>query len=191
MVINRTRRPPPDDPQQPSQPAHADILIVEDDPETAESLGRRALEYFDRPAVLASSLFEAEAVLDEHTPRIVLVDMLLPDGDGTELMFRLARDGVPAVAVVTAAPSLYRATVALRTQAADFLVKPFTDEQLTAMFERLNGRLAQHDELCRLRRQADSNAEANRQLRMKIDILCKDLVAGYQKLVTQLIPHDE
>ena len=74
----------------------------------------------------------------------------------------------------------------MRTGAADFLVKPYTDEQLTAMFERLARRLAEHDEFIRLRRHAESLDATNQQLRLKIDILCKDLVGGYQKLVAQM-----
>ncbi len=60
------------------------------------------------------------------------------------------------------------------------------DEQLTAMFQRLAGRLARADETARLRQQADADRRTNEHLRMKIDILCKDLVAGYQRLVAEL-----
>lgn len=163
-----------------------EILIVEDDREVAESLARQAVEYFDKPVVLAGSLAEAEAYLDQSTPSIALVDMLLPDGDGTELLLRLERENVGAVAVMTAAPSMYRATVALRTGAADFLVKPFTSRDVAGMFERLARRLADRTGVVRLREEVDRVKAHNDHLRMKIDILCKDLVGGYQKLVTRL-----
>ncbi|MDD4889467.1 MAG: response regulator [Phycisphaerae bacterium] len=164
----------------------ADILVVDDDLDLADFLGRRALEYFDKAVLLAGSLEEANAALDDHKPKIVLVDMLLPDGDGTDLLLRLQRDDVPAVAVVTGAPSLYRATVAMHARAVDFITKPFTEEQVTGAFERLARRLAEHEEVERLRLHAAVADEANQQLRMKVDILCKDLVHGYQTLVTRM-----
>ena len=183
MVSNRIAQYQPAEAEPGIQP---DILVVEDDAEIAESIGRRALEYFDRPVLLAGSLFEANAAMDDRRPTIAIVDMLLSDGEATELLLRLERDGVPAVAVVTAAADIRRATLAMRTGAADFLIKPYTDEQLVATFERMHRKLAQHEAAERLRKHADAVEQTNQQLRLKIDILCKDLVAGYQKLVTRM-----
>lgn len=165
----------------------ADILVVDDDRDLADFLGRRALDYFDKPVLLAGSLEEANAAIDDHRPKIVLVDMLLPDGEGTELLLRLEREGVPAYAAITGAPDVARATVALHTGAAAFIPKPFTDEQLDAAFERLARRLADHESADRLRRRADETDKINQELRGKIDILCKDLVSGYQKLVARVV----
>ena len=183
MVVNRFA-PFMDGPAGPDTPA--EILVVEDDREIAEYLGRRALDYFDCPVLLASSLFEANAALDDHTPTVAIVDLLLPDGEATDLLLRLERDQVAAVSVITAAADSRRATLALRSGAADFLAKPFTDEQLNGMFERLHRRLAARDEAARLAKHADSVEQANQQLRLQINILCKDLVGGYQKLVARL-----
>jgi len=184
MVVNRIENLKFD--AHPEPQAEAQILVVDDDREIADFLGRRALEYFDLPVLLAGSLSEAHAALDEHTPQIAIVDLVLPDGDGTDLLLRLERDNVPAVAVITAAANLARATLALQTRAADFLVKPHTDEQLNATFERLARRLAEHEAAARLAKHAAAVDDANQQLRMKIDILCKDLVNGYQKLVARM-----
>ncbi|MCG3180648.1 MAG: hypothetical protein BIFFINMI_03010 [Phycisphaerae bacterium] len=180
MVSHRT------DDTQPVGPADGEILIVEDDEEVGRSLAEEATKFFNRPAVVAASLLEAEAYLDENHPVVVLTDMLLPDGDGTELLLRLQRDQVPAVAVITGAPSLYRATVALRTHAADFLVKPYNSRKLTAMFERLAARLNDDGETGRLREELRQARKTQESLRLKIDILCKDLVGGYQKLLAKV-----
>jgi DNA-binding response OmpR family regulator len=163
-----------------------EILIVEDDSESAEILAARAVAHFDRPAVVAGSLFEAQAYLDENRPVVALLDMLLPDGDGTELLLRLDREQVPAIAVLTGAPSLYRATTALRIKAADFVVKPYDSAKLTAMFERLDARLGEHEETDRLRDQLRRSQKSQDSLRLKIDILCKDLVGGYQRLLSKV-----
>jgi DNA-binding response OmpR family regulator len=171
---------------QPAGSAGGQILIVEDDPEIARALAEQAVKYFDRPAVIAASLFEADSYLDENRPAIVLLDMLLPDGDGSELLLRLHKEQVGAVAVITAAPSLYRATAALRTRAADFLVKPFTTRELEGTFERLARRLSDDGEVARLREQLRRSEKAQQSLRLKIDILCKDLVGGYQKLLAKM-----
>ncbi len=185
MVTNGVEKSGPQGPPRPQ----AAVLVVDADQSRGELLAASAVRYFDGPALVAASIEQSRAVLDDANwphPRVVLADMRLPDGDGSDLLLMLERKDVPAVAVVTAAPSFYWATVALRTRVADFLVRPFTDEQLTATFERLSRRLAQHDEQCRLREQAEHTARFNQHLRMKIDILCKDLVSGYQRLVARM-----
>ena len=81
--------------------ASVPLLIVEDDP-----MSRKALM-----ALTRKMKFDAEAVPDlasarrhlaEKTPAILILDLMLPDGDGTELLAEIRRAKLPIiVAVVT------------------------------------------------------------------------------------------
>ena len=88
-----------------AEPAHAtspsSVLIVEDDPSTARSLSY-LLQHYGFRVQIAGSVKAAICLLDT-TPDIVLLDLLLPDGNGTAVMDALkARNLNARVAVVTA-----------------------------------------------------------------------------------------
>jgi len=79
----------------------------------------------------ASTLREARAACAERAPRLVLLDLQLPDGDGLELLDEMHRDTPDTrVIVITAHGSINRAVQAMRAGAFDFLVKPFDDGRL-------------------------------------------------------------
>lgn len=75
-----------------------DVLVVEDDPDTAE-LERRALARSGIKAHLAGTVSEAVAALGAHSFQAVLLDYRLPDGDAWDVV-ELARSLTPPVPVV-------------------------------------------------------------------------------------------
>ncbi|MBP7241582.1 sigma-54 dependent transcriptional regulator [Amaricoccus sp.] len=79
----------------------------------------------------AASLAEARAACAAMPPRLVLLDLQLPDGDGLDLLDELHRDAPECrVVVITANGSINRAVEAMRAGAFDFLVKPFDESRL-------------------------------------------------------------
>jgi DNA-binding NtrC family response regulator len=79
----------------------------------------------------AFDLGEARAACARLRPRLVLLDLQLPDGDGLELLNELRRDMPETpVIVITANGSINRAVEAMRAGAFDFLVKPFDEGRL-------------------------------------------------------------
>ena len=64
-------------------------------------------------------------------PGVVVLDLMLPDRDGIELIAELlGADHAPNVVVITANGSITRAVAAMRAGAHDFLVKPFDTQRL-------------------------------------------------------------
>lgn len=63
------------------------ILLVEDSPIHAELIGT-ALAAWDRHVdlIVARTLAEARARLTESHPDLMIVDLMLPDGQGVELL---------------------------------------------------------------------------------------------------------
>ena len=105
------------------------VLVVDDDRLIREVLGER-LDRRGYQVVRASNLAEAHAAIRDHTPDVAILDVKLPDGEGTTLLPLLAEEaGVPCI-MMTAHGTVASAVEALRLGAEDFLEKPFSIDRL-------------------------------------------------------------
>ena len=88
-------------------------------------------------SIYASSLAEAQDILDEaeHKPACVVVDLDLPDGEGTEVLKGV--DGVPVLALI-GGRNPKRQAEAMRLGAKEVLRKGSVEE-IAAAVERLVG----------------------------------------------------
>jgi DNA-binding response OmpR family regulator len=108
------------------------ILAVEDEPRIADLL-QRGLTEEGHTVTLARSLAEARRQLVDHDPDLLVVDRMLPDGDGLDLVRRLRRDGDDRpILVVTARDRVEDRVEGLYGGADDYLVKPFAFDELLA-----------------------------------------------------------
>lgn len=99
------------------------ILLVEDSVYASEALRLMALRSGARLR-RAMDLSEARRHLSLYRPDVVLVDIGLPDGSGTDLIAELRQSiGSPAVFGLSGDPD--RQEAALAAGAQDFLCKPF------------------------------------------------------------------
>ena len=116
------------------------VLIVEDDLATRKGL-EESIKDLGFEARSVGSSKEAAKVVDEYDPRILIVDIHLPDGDGIEVL-RLAREKDPdrEGVVITGQGSIDNAIEALRVGAFDYLLKPLRPAQLEVVFNRLADR---------------------------------------------------
>ena len=106
------------------------VLIVEDSQSLAE-IYSYTLRNEQARVVQAATLSAARAAVAADPPAVVLLDLRLPDGDGTELLKEIKRaDPDAAVIVITAHGSINGAVDAIRGGAEDFLVKPFATQRL-------------------------------------------------------------
>jgi DNA-binding response OmpR family regulator len=108
----------------PVQPlAGLTILAVEDSRFASEALRLLCLRS-DARLRRADSLDQADRHLSVYRPDIVIIDLGLPDGDGADLIRRLARRRCPGLVVLGTSgdPAGHRA--ALAAGAAGFLPKP-------------------------------------------------------------------
>src|SRR6185369_7511610 len=114
----------------------AQVLLVDDDPETIERLGEFVRgEGFS--VVTADSLRTAQIQLTRATPDVILTDLVLPDGEGIELLAELESRDSTEVVVITGHASVESAIGALRAGATDYLVKPIDIERLRGILQRV------------------------------------------------------
>ncbi|PZQ47758.1 MAG: sigma-54-dependent Fis family transcriptional regulator [Rhodovulum sulfidophilum] len=109
------------------------LLLVEDTPSLA-MLYSAVLSRAGHAVAQAATLREARAYCARTPPRVMLLDLQLPDGDGLELLESLTRADCRVI-VITANGSINRAVQAMRAGAFDFLVKPFDETRLLSAVE--------------------------------------------------------
>lgn len=99
----------------------------------------RALELVLRPAgyevLLAATMQEALDVVAVKPVDAAIVDLVLPDGDGTELCRRLREWSAMPIIVLSAIGEEDAKVRALRGGADDYVTKPFGPQELIARLE--------------------------------------------------------
>ena len=107
------------------------ILLVEDEAAIseplAESLGREGFE-----AVVASTLAGAREAFRHQSPDLILLDVMLPDGDGRDLAREIRKDSDIPIVMLTARGEEIDRVLGLELGADDYVVKPFSSRELTA-----------------------------------------------------------
>ncbi len=113
------------------------ILVVEDDAATAAALGD-GLADAGFPAVICASGEECLAKLATGKVDALILDRMLPDCDGLELLARLRREGCALpVVLLTAMGEVEDRVEGFETGADDYLAKPFAFPELLARLKRL------------------------------------------------------
>jgi DNA-binding response OmpR family regulator len=125
------------------------VLIIEDDQRIRE-LVTRVLSNNGYDVSAASTALDGLQQIVQDTPDVVVLDMGLPDLDGGELlkMIRAITD-VPVI-VATARSDDSDVIRTLDAGADDYLVKPFSVEQLEARVRAVLRRFAVDDETSRI-----------------------------------------
>lgn len=115
-----------------------DVLVVEDNSFVALGL-RMLLEDHDCRTRVASTLADARRMILER-PDWVILDLMLPDGDGAELLAEIRRNKLPVrVAVATGATDPERLASAERWQPERMLIKPVAARTLLRELGIVNG----------------------------------------------------
>jgi two-component system, OmpR family, KDP operon response regulator KdpE len=107
------------------------ILCVEDDPTLARALGinLRARGY---EVDLASSGGQALRIAADRHPDVVVLDLGLPDMDGTDVIAGLRGWSTVPIVVLSARQSSHDKVGALDAGADDYVTKPFAMDELLA-----------------------------------------------------------
>lgn len=113
------------------------ILVIEDDP-TSASLLREVLEAGGHPVIVAQTGQEGLNALQGTPTFLVLLDLILPDMDGFEVLRVIQQlEAPPEIVIVTAFASLDTAVAAIEAGVAGYLLKPIDVHRLRALVARL------------------------------------------------------
>jgi DNA-binding response OmpR family regulator len=118
-----------------ASPPRPRVLIVDDDPSVRETLAcALGRSYAVQTAATGT---EACALLRGHPVGVIILDIVLPDADGLELLPKLRALSLASVLVLTGHSSEALAIRALRARVDEYLLKPPRLGELSAAVARL------------------------------------------------------
>lgn len=126
----------------PVPPDRAQVLVVDDEPVIADVVAR----YLRRAGYATTTAATGQEALrraGEQPPDVVILDLMLPDVDGLEVMRRLRQPDPRRLAIIllTARGDESDRVVGLRLGADDYVVKPFSSAELVARVDALMRRI--------------------------------------------------
>ncbi len=112
------------------------VLVVDDDPEMLR-LTRVSLEHEGFAVVTAATAQDVAALADRHRPDVILLDLLLPDRRGTQLLASLRADPATRRIPVFVVSVTHDSVKALSLGAAECLAKPVDGASIISLVQRL------------------------------------------------------
>lgn len=117
------------------------VLVVDDDPTNIRIVG----EILGEMCTLSTAPDgeSALAVIDTFKPDVAILDVMMPGRSGLDICRQLKHDPAHAgikIVLASARASNSDRGVGLAAGADDYITKPFTDDALLEILERLTGR---------------------------------------------------
>ncbi|SDW67359.1 response regulator transcription factor [Paenibacillus sp. CF384] len=112
------------------------ILVIEDDVMMSDMLSMYMSEegYEIKQAATGG---DGLKLVEQFEPDVVLLDLMLPDWDGTELCLQIRQHSSVPIMIVSMKSEVSERVQALRAGADDYLCKPFSMHELSARVEAL------------------------------------------------------
>ncbi len=107
------------------------VLVVDDDVNILEVL-KMYLGNSGYDIRSCSDGREVQEIFPDYKPNIVILDIMMPILDGTEVLKWIRRDSSVPVIMLTARGELFDKCLALELGADDYIVKPFEPKELLA-----------------------------------------------------------
>ena len=167
------------------------VLVVDDEPDMIGLFQDTVAPGLNCRLIAADSLAAARRLMSKHKIDLLVADVHLADGNGTDLLDELRLRHPDAGAVfMTARPSVQHTVFALRHGVLDYLPKPFSAEearaQLAIALGRQQAESRNEKRLTRLKTAVREMNKARRTVSKKVDLLCNDLVSAYGEVSEQL-----
>ena len=112
------------------------VLLIDDD----ETLGELLTDYFARFGIeLLCAIHPKKglSLLEEETPALVVLDIMLPELDGLEVCRRIRHFSDIPIVMLTARGDVMDRIVGLELGADDYLAKPFEPRELVARIQNI------------------------------------------------------
>ena len=126
------------------------LLLVEDDSRVRRVL-RMALEDEGFHVTEAADGSQCLSAMREHSPDVVLLDVMLPDRDGFSVCREIRKDSDVPVIMVTARTDSHDVVAGLEAGADDYVTKPLVSKELAARIRALLRRVQRARELAATR----------------------------------------
>jgi signal transduction histidine kinase len=156
------------------------ILLVEDEADHAELVCRAFAPHPETSLTVAGSLRKARAAIAATRPDVVIVDLLLPDGKGTELLPADRTSVEFPVVVMTGYGNEEAAVEAMKAGAFDYLVK--SAMALADMPRTVERVLRDWQHVVERRRAEEALRQAHRELERRVQERTAELATANERL---------
>ncbi|MCB8944604.1 MAG: GAF domain-containing protein [Ardenticatenaceae bacterium] len=113
------------------------ILIIDDSKQIVDHLAERVLPAFGYQTMAAYNGRSGLQLIRSQQPDLIMMDFNLPDMTGIEIMQEMVKESINIpVILVTGYGSEQSAIAAFRLGARDYIIKPFTIEEIAGAVER-------------------------------------------------------
>jgi DNA-binding NtrC family response regulator len=130
------------------------VLIVDDEIAVRECV--KMILKNDYEVFLAKNAEEAFSQINEHSPDVILLDIILPDLDGLKVLERIKQNDPGVIVImVTATATVKTALEAKKLGAYDFVTKPFDIDELRFIITRSLSAKALEQEVKNPRKEMD------------------------------------
>src|SRR5262249_32824344 len=138
------------------------ILIVDDEPSNRNILGQE-LTHEGYSVVAASDGREALKKIESSRPDLIILDYMMPDLNGLEVLKELRkRENDNPVVMITAYGTMERAVEAMKEGAYDFITRPFEPDHIALVVRK---------------------ALERQRLKLGVEILSEEVEEGYRLVV--------
>ncbi len=152
------------------------VLVVDDEPQILRAL-RATLRGAGYTVDAAATVEEALTAAAAHPPEAVILDLILPDGNGTEVTRELRSWSEAPVIVLSAVGEESEKIAALDSGADDYVTKPFSVDELLARLRAV------------LRRRTDAQSEPVIEIgELRVDV--PERVVTVEGRRVKLSPHE-
>ncbi|MGH8495602.1 MAG: sigma-54-dependent transcriptional regulator [Gammaproteobacteria bacterium] len=114
----------------------AHVLLVDDNTGFAK-VTTELIEAFGFEVSHAETLAAARRALAMRSPDLLMVDLMLPDGNGLELVEDVGAGKGPEIVIITGNPTVDTAVRAVQAPVMDYLIKPFGSTELKRCLDRI------------------------------------------------------
>ncbi|HVP10547.1 MAG TPA: response regulator [Phycisphaerae bacterium] len=167
------------------------ILIVADNAELIASLTSEVVCNLGANVTIVNSVEEARAFAGPDKFDVILAAEKLPDGGGLELIDEESPLFDAPVILLDGTLDAQRILKALRNGVADVIPQPIDANHLVATVRKAVElhRLRKHTvaRTFRLRRMSSKLVRDRRELRQRVDLICRDLVCAYRRLAQKVV----
>jgi two-component system, NtrC family, response regulator HydG len=114
----------------------ARVLLVDDEPDFADAAAQ-ILRLNTHEVTTAANLRDARQALSAAPPEVLLLDLMLPDGSGLELLDEISRSAMvlKKVVLITGHPAIKSQITDLSGPSVSYLTKPINGSDLLGLFK--------------------------------------------------------
>jgi two-component system, NtrC family, response regulator HydG len=115
----------------------AQVLLVDDEPDFVSAV-IEMLRMHEHAVETADTLLGARNRLAQATPDVLLLDLMLPDGNGLELLQELEGSDLKRVVLITGHPGIKSHIKSLSGPSVSYLTKPIDSSELVELLDELD-----------------------------------------------------